>query len=84
MKLLKTFKDAASVEIAWFNALKQAQNNGFNYVVNTIDYQRTNQKHYFKTLTQANKFIQDITGNSCWTYIGKPSTINKALQQCWS
>lgn len=84
MKLLKTFADAASVEIAWFKALKQAQNDGYNYLVETLDYQNTHAKHYFKTLVQAERFITDITGNSCWKRIGKPNTINKALKQCWS
>ena len=84
MKKLLTFKDAASVEMAWFKALKDAENKGFNYVVNTIDYQRTNQKHYFRTLDHAKRFIKDITGNSCWSYIGKPLTIKQALKGCWS
>lgn len=84
MKKLLTFKDAASVEMAWFKALEQAENNGYKYVVNTIDYQNTHAKHYFKRLIQAEMFITDITGNKCWKHIGKIHTIKAALKQCWS
>lgn len=84
MKILNTFKDAASKEIAWYNSLLKDKKDGFTHFVNVVDYQNNFQRHVFKSLKDANKFISDITGNKCWNKIGKPHTINEGLKQCWS
>lgn len=85
MRLLKTFKDAASQEIAWFNAYSEAKNNGFTHVVNVVSVGAGLQKHYFKSLEKANDFYLMAKDNKeYWLNPSKPFTINSALKQCWS
>ncbi|MES2382430.1 MAG: hypothetical protein V4538_15390 [Bacteroidota bacterium] len=85
MKLLRTFKDAASVEIAWYNALIQAQKDGFTLVVNAVSKTAGLQKHYFKDMDKANEFYLMAKDNKeYWNGATKPQTIKASLTQCWS
>ena len=85
MKRLNTFKDAASVEIAWFKALTAAKNDGFTHVVTAIAIPAGVQKHYFKSLGKATEFyLMTKENKQYWNGSFVPCTIESALKQCWS
>ena len=85
MRLLKTFEDTSSIEIAWFKALTKAKADGWGYVVTATNSYGCVQKHYFKTLEAATEFSEMAKGNKkYWKGAFDPMTINAALRQCWS
>jgi len=85
MKRLLTFKDAASVEMAWFKAYTQAKKDGFNYVVSAYCKISGLQKHYFKELKAAKEFSDmAATNKDSWKWSTSPKTIDSHLKQCWS